>query len=313
MMNQKRSVVFPIRASAKHAVQPSVRLTPTKKKLFEVLSAEPVAATEGTPMRLQTTTALVLCLLAVVLCSPSAARGQAGPPYLSNDPGTPGNTNWEINIAAMPIISRGVGSYQVPQIDLNYGLGKRIQLTYEIPYIVQTSTGQPLQTGWSNAYPGVKWRFFDQGEGGWQLSTFPQIETSGSAAAQAKGIASVGRRLLLPVEVARKVGPFDVDFEAGYYPLGHRPRERILGFVAGRQVTKRLELDTEFYNDRAMGAMPHNTTLGFGGRYRLHRDFILLFMAGRSFSNSNGQPEFMAYIGVQILLSKYGLKLNPEP
>jgi len=75
----------------------------------------------------------------------------------------------------MQTVSRGMGSYEIPQIDVNFGLGDRIQLTYEMPYIVQTSAGQPLQTGWGNAYPGVKWRFLDQGEGGWQISTFPQI------------------------------------------------------------------------------------------------------------------------------------------
>jgi len=44
-----------------------------------------------------------------------------------------------------------------------------IQLTYEIPYVVQVSDGQQTQSGWSNAYPGIKWRFWDQGEEGWQV------------------------------------------------------------------------------------------------------------------------------------------------
>ena len=34
----------------------------------------------------------------------------------------------------------------------------------EIPYVLQTSSGQRLQSAWSNALPGVKWRFLDQGE-----------------------------------------------------------------------------------------------------------------------------------------------------
>jgi len=313
-MNQETSGVWSKYASAKHCVQLSSQLTPTKARPLAAPAAKPVTAIGCPPMRLQITIALLLYLFAAVLCSPSTACAQAGPPYISNDPGTPGNANWEINLAAMPIISRGQKSYQVPQIDLNYGVGSRIQLTYEVPYIVQTSTQLPLETGWSNAYPGVKWRFFDRGEGGWQISTFPQIETGGSVLAQQKGIASIGPRFLLPVEVARKVGPLDVDFEAGYYFPWHGPHERIIGFVAGRSVTKRLELDTEFYNDRAMGALPHDTTFDFGGRYKLHRGFILLFMAGRSFSgNSSGQPEFMGYFGIQILLSKYGRKLSSDP
>jgi hypothetical protein len=243
-----------------------------------------------------------------------AARADAGPPYLANDPGTPGNGNWEINLGSVAAVSGGVTSWQVPQIDLNFGLGDRIQLTYEIPYVVQSASGAPSASGWSNAYPGLKWRFLDQGEGGWQMSTFPQLETAASAGAQRRGIAGDGPRLLVPVEVARSVGPLDLDFEAGYYFAQHRHgyEERILGFVAGHRVTPRLELDTELYNDHAMGALPNFTTLDVGGRYRLGRGLILLFMAGRSIAGSSGQVDFMSYLGIQVLLSHYGRALGAQ-
>ena len=81
------------------------------------------------------------------MCAPALAFAQAGPPFFTNDPGTPGNANWEINIASAQSIGRGSSAYQVPQIDLNYGLGDRVQLTYEIPYVVQTSSGEPRQSG----------------------------------------------------------------------------------------------------------------------------------------------------------------------
>jgi hypothetical protein len=262
---------------------------------------------------LKAATVLLLSLFAVSLFAPCIARAQGGPPYFTNDPGTPGNANWEINLGSMQTIARGVASYQVPQIDLNYGVGDRIQLTYEVPYVLNTGTGA-TRSGWGNAYPGVKWRFLDQGEDGWQLSTFPQVETGASAMAQQRAIALPGPRLLLPLEVARKVGPIDFDFEAGYYFPRRGAREQILGLVAGRSLTQRLEVDAEIYNDRAMGAPPNNTTLDVGGRYKLSRGFIALFMAGRGLSNSSGgQPEFIGYIGIQILLSDYGRALATEP
>jgi hypothetical protein len=255
-----------------------------------------------------------LCLMAAALHAPSTAHAQAGPPFLTNDPGTPGNANWEINIAAAPAIARGSASYQVPQYDFNFGVGDRIQLTYEVPYVLQTSSGQPTQSGWSNGFPGIKWRFLDQGEEGWQMSAFPQVETGSSAAARQKGIASLGPRYLLPLQVSKKVGPLDTDFEVGYYLPSHGLRERILGFVAGRPLTPRFELYGELYDDRAVGGPPRETTLDLGGRYKLHPGIIALFMAGRSVSGtSNGQAEFMGYFGVQILLSNYGRTLTTEP
>jgi hypothetical protein len=252
-------------------------------------------------------------LLAGLLCAPLLAFAQAGPPFLTNDPGTPGNANWEINVASAQSIGRGGAAYQVPQIDLNYGLGERIQLTYEIPYVIQTSTESRRQTGWSNAFPGIKWRFFDEGEGGWQLSLFPQLEANAPTSSLQKGIAAYGSRFLLPLEVTKRVGPVDVDFEAGYYFPKHGESERIFGMVVGRSVTERFDVGVELYNDRATGGSPNETTLDLGGRYQLSRGFIALFMAGRSISGTtNGQPEFIGYFGIQILLSDYGRSLAKE-
>jgi hypothetical protein len=244
---------------------------------------------------------------------PAAAEAQAGPPFLTNDPGTPGPANWEINVGSAQTLSRGGASYQVPQLDLNFGVGDRVQLTYEIPYVIDTSSRGPSQTGWSNAFPGLKWRFLDQGEDGWQMSTFPQVETEPSAHAEERGIAGAGPRFLLPVEVSKKAGPVDLDVEAGYYFPKDGVHERILGLVAGHSFSDRLELDAELYDDRASDAEPRYTLLDFGGRYKLSRGFIALFMAGRSVSGTgSGQPEFNGYIGVQILLSHYGLALATE-
>jgi hypothetical protein len=251
------------------------------------------------------------CLAALLMHIPRVSHAQAGPPFLTNDPGTPGNANWEINLGSMQTIARGVSSYQIPQIDLNFGIGDRIQLTYEIPYMMQTGNGAGLESGWGNAYAGVKWRFLDQGEGGWQLSMFPQIEIAAPPSARQQGIAAPGPRYLLPLEATKKVGDLDVDFEAGYYPAGNGPKELILGLVVGRPVTERLELDAELYDDRVYDTTQHTTTLDLGGRYKLAPGIIALLMAGRSVTGfSNGKPEFIGYCGLQILLSDYGRAFN---
>ena len=62
-------------------------------------------------------------LLAVIVCpgvaaviGPHPARADAGPPFLTNDAGTLGNGNWEINIAAMQTTAPGVSSWQLAQL-----------------------------------------------------------------------------------------------------------------------------------------------------------------------------------------------------
>jgi hypothetical protein len=265
------------------------------------------------PLPKSTLLAVIVCLPVAALTGPRLARADAGPPFLTNDPGTPGNGNWEINVAAMQTKLPGVSNWQLPQLDVNFGLGERIQLTGEIPYVVVNASGQPQASGWGNANPGVKWRFFDQGESGWQISTFPMYQTGVSAEAQSKGIGVAGPRFFLPLEVARKVGSFTFNLEAGSYLPVHGNHEHILGFVVGYQLTPRLELDGELYDDRISGGT-EVTTLDVGGRYHLRRGFNLLFMAGRSLAgNSPGQVEFMGYLGIQILLSDYAHTLNGEP
>lgn len=254
-----------------------------------------------------------VCAFATALAAPERAAADAGPPFLTNDPGTPGNGNWEINIAAMQTTVPGESEWQLPQLDVNYGLGERLQLTAEIPYVVVDPDGQPQESGWGNANLGVKWRFYDRGGGGWSLSTFPMYQTGGAAEAQRKGIAVAGPRLFLPLEVARKVGWLSVGVEVGTYVPWHGEHEDILGLVVGRQFGSRLELDAEFYEDHVRGT-DAVATLDVGGRYHFHRGFNLLFMAGRSLSgNSPGQVEFMGYLGVQVLLSHYGRTLSDEP
>ncbi|MGB6428975.1 MAG: hypothetical protein WBF06_00200, partial [Candidatus Acidiferrales bacterium] len=185
--------------------------------------------------------AAVALLAASLLASPRA-RAQGGPPLLTNDPGTPGAENWEINVAAMPVLTRDAHNYQLPQFDINYGIGSRIQLTLEIPYVVATFPGQPHATGWSNAFPGVKWRFIDA-KHGWNVSIFPQLETGGASGDVRKGIADSGTRFLLPLELQKNIGPVELNAEAGYYFPFHETNqgheERILGFAAGHQFTKK--------------------------------------------------------------------------
>ena len=257
---------------------------------------------------------LVACLIVFIGAAPALAQG--GPPLITNDPGTPGNANWEINLGYMQVLRNRTNVLQVPQVDLNYGLGDRIQLTYEVPFVWQSTTGQPNATGWSNGFPGVKWRFFQQGDDGWNISTFPQVEVRGPQGSVKTGLADGGTRFLLPIEISHPLGPIDLDFEVGYFFPLTTPRsrnERIIGLAFGHKFTSKWEGIGEIYNDAVMGAPPQDTTFDLGGRWQFHKGLLLLFMAGRSFTgNSSGQPEFLGYIGLQILLERYGRALHAD-
>ena len=63
-------------------------------------------------------------VLSAVFVPPAAPQG--GPPFLSDDPDTPGPGHWEINMGFLGARNPHVGLYQIPDMDINYGLGVRI-------------------------------------------------------------------------------------------------------------------------------------------------------------------------------------------
>lgn len=233
----------------------------------------------------------------------AAAWAQGGPPYYTNDPGTPGNHNWEINIGYMPFYYQGQSVSHTPDVDINFGVGDRIQLTYENAWLRVQNPFSPVKYGLGQSNPGVKWRFYDAGEKGWAISTFPQLFLNNPNDAVKRGITPASQTFLLPMEFTRKIGPVDVDYEIGYQLVHRGPNGWLTGLVVGHDFTRKLEGDVEFYNVGTFHPSENQPSIDVGGRYKLHKPVILLFMAGRSLEPARGnQPYFLGYFGIQLLL-----------
>ena len=102
-------------------------------------------------------------LLGVLLLTPLLAHAQGGPPFRTDDPETPGNKHWEINFGFIGQRNPAAGAYQIPDFDINYGLGDRIQLKYELPIAIEETVPQPAQVigGIGENLLGIKWRFYE--------------------------------------------------------------------------------------------------------------------------------------------------------
>lgn len=252
---------------------------------------------------------LALIAFGLFLCV-AAAFGQGGPPYYTNDPGTPGNFNWEINVGYMPFFYSNQTVSHTPDLDINFGVGDRIQLTYENAWLRVQNPGSATKFGFGQSNPGVKWRFYDAGEDKLQISIFPQLFLNNPNDAVRRGIVPATDIFLMPAEFTRKVGPVNVDFEAGYEVVRHGPNGWIAGLVVGRDLTKRLELDAEFNSQGTFRASEDAQPLIDAGlRYKLHNPVILLLMAGRSVEPTrSNQSYFVGYFGVQFLLPSRAYK-----
>jgi len=233
----------------------------------------------------------------------ASAFAQGGPPYYSNDPGTPGPLNWEINLGYIPYLYSNQSVSHTPDVDINFGIGDRIQLTYENAWLRVHNPASRTEFGVGQSNPGVKWRFYDAGETGLNISVFPQLFLNNPDDAVRRGITPPSDTFLLPFEFSKKIGPVDVDYEIGYGFVHKGPDSWLTGLVVGHDFTRKLELDTEFYYQGTFHPSLSQPTIDFGGRYKIHRPVILLFMAGRSPEPTrSNQSYFVGYFGIQLLL-----------
>jgi hypothetical protein len=221
------------------------------------------------------------------------------------------------------------GSYEVPNIDINYGLGSRIQLKYEVPLAVQETRDPPghLAAGLGSSLLGVKWRFYahhprrksgeiDKKEAVFGLSVYPQLMLDNPTGSVRRDVAEPGPQFLLPVEANAKIGPIRVSGEVGYWFTSHNvPTSWIRGIIVGHEFKSNTELDLEFFDQAATRSTAdepktRETTLGLGFRtpLRKNQSFWLMGMAGRSLvtvTPTNGQPSWIATVGFQILTGRH--------
>jgi hypothetical protein len=243
-----------------------------------------------------------LLLLACALGCP-AAFAQGGPPYYTNDPGTPGNHNWEINLGYMPFLYTNQSITHTPDVDINFGLGDRIQLTFENAWLRVANPSSSPKYGLGQDQLGVKWRFYDNKESGLAISVFPQLSLNNPDSSVARGITPRSASLILPLEFSKKLGPVNLNWEVGYNYVHTGASGWLAGVVVGHDLTENLELDAEFYGLGTYHPSNGQQTIEGGLRYKIHPPFILLLMAGRSVQpSSNEQPRFVGYFGMQFLL-----------
>jgi hypothetical protein len=240
----------------------------------------------------------ILILIAFVGVCATLCFAQGGPPLLTDDPGTPGNHNWEINTGFTVDHRTGLTEYETPILDINYGWGERVQLKFEIPWVVQHES-ELRHNGLGNSLLGVKWRFFESKKWDLQISTYPQLELNNPDHSLRRGLVEKAPAFLLPIEVTKKIGPIDWNLESGYWFQEHTARRWIAGLAAGHQFGRRWELLSEVHTIGTDEG--RDKTWDVGSRVTLAKPVRLLLMSGSRFTGDTRQPRFIGYFGLQFL------------
>ncbi|HSS98898.1 MAG TPA: hypothetical protein VLK33_17805, partial [Terriglobales bacterium] len=234
----------------------------------------------------------IAIVLILGLVGARALYAQGGPPVITDDPGTPGNRRWEINVGFTQEKTLDETNFEVPVLDLNYGAGDHIQLNFEIPYALQNANSD-VSAGLGNSKVGVKWRFMDEDKRGVSVSTYPHIIWNNPSNSVRRGLVDDGWQVFLPIEFSKQLGKFQINGEAGYNIQQRLSNEVWLGVVTGYQATHRVELLGELHTIGARRFAENESVFDLGSRIKLNKLNTLLFAAGRSLPGStDGQPKF---------------------
>jgi len=227
------------------------------------------------------------------------ARAQGGPPMITDDPFTVGANNWEINLLPAMEHVRGSTLYEAPNVDLNYGVGNRIQLKLEVPWVVRKDDGVSAQSGLGNTGIGMRYRFIDESRSGFAMSTYPAFEFSGSSSSVRRGVADAGRSFFLPVEIAKTINGVGLNGEVGYLFEQGGEGSWEYGLLFGRDASERVELLGELHGSSAKDFSGNEMLVNLGSRIGMTDNFTLLVSAGRTL-HSPGSPTTIAALGLQL-------------
>lgn len=217
---------------------------------------------------------------------------------VTDDPDTPGNGRWEINLASAGDRTSEGWRFTGFDADINYGLGERLQLKIDAPWDFRRQDGT-WSSGLGKANFGIKWRFLDDDSYNWTVSTYPQFGFNLDSAAVWRRLSDPGHSALLPVEASSHLGPIDIDVELGRELHTSGDGNWIAGVLLAHTYSGGLQVMAE--------AREHWSTnssallINVGGRWQLRGGTGIMAALGREVGADNtSRLSTLVYVGVQI-------------
>lgn len=222
---------------------------------------------------------------------------------ITDDPGTPGDRHWEINLAWTDQQSPGSTLTGLPLLDANYGVGDRLQLNYQASWNIQQDPGAATQSGMSDSQLAVKWRFYDAGDTGLQVSMYPRITfVNPGSGSDERGTADPHATFLMPFEVRRDFGVVSLNVDFGHaFSAAASDRGWMGGLCVGRELSKGWEIDAEVHVNASDDLGRSETIVNLGTRYDFNEHATLLLAAGKDTANTLASKiSLLTYAGMQL-------------
>ena len=199
------------------------------------------------------------------------------PPMQSEDSDTPGAGNWEINIAMGAEFAGGDREIELPILDVNYGLGDRVQLTYSVPYVSLREDGASAH-GLGDSEFGLKYRFYDNEDRGISMALYPQLRVRTPGANE--DVSEGATAWALPLILVSEFEHFSITANAGL-EFSDGERGTFGSFGAGRRLTDRLAVMAELAGNSLNSSEARHVLLNLGFRQKFEHSQSLSASIGR--------------------------------
>ena len=220
---------------------------------------------------------------------------------ITDDPGTPGNGKWENNFAIIFEHRPNETSIDVPEIDLNYGVGEHIQLTLQNAPVLLKRSGHGLIGGLGSTEAAVKWRFLDEATSGLDMSMFPRAIFNVTQSSVRRGLAEDGTRFQIPFQMAKTCGRWHADLEVGPRASTVGRSGWLYGIVCGFDLAKPTMLMAELHDELRMNFSRDVLTLNVGLRHEFTENYILILSMGHELRSPDQPTALIGYFGMQFV------------
>jgi hypothetical protein len=242
----------------------------------------------------------LVCALGFGVFAVVESRAQGGPPMITDDPGTPGDGKFEINLSIAFERRPNERAFDAPGIDINYGVGDRIQLTLQGGPVLLKPKEHGAIGGLGGTEAAVKWRFVDNQQTGLSISMFPRVIFNISRSAARRGLADDGTRFQIPIQIAKAFKNFDLDFEWGPVASTVGPSEWLYGIVVSVDVTKSTAFMAELHGSSRTNFSDDELAANFGIRQKLNDHCLFIGSLGHELRSPEARA-LIGYAGVQLL------------
>lgn len=232
-----------------------------------------------------------------------ASPVEAGPPFITDDPGTAERGSFEFRMGFAGEFAKGDDALAAPELELAYGATERLELAIGTALNHGLPSGATNQSGFADLTFGAKYRLVDQAFGApFSLTVAPSI--TAPTGSEGKGFSDGEWAGRMPIIIGLEAGAWSFAAEAGWnktFDGSGRSGEMIdTGFLIQNQVSERFNLGAEINgtHERAPGGVSAWIAT-FGAIYDLTDSVAVMGNIGAGLDTH--APDTMATLILQIV------------